>query len=78
MNAQRELRYTCSAQWVPDEGGGSRKAWRLRVTDADGQLLRAVDDVCCSESRAAELEALLARNRVSPKHIIDVLEDWLT
>ena len=78
MNAQPKLQYICTAQWLPDENGGSRKAWRLNLLDADGRLLRAVDDVCGSESRARGLEALLTRNQVSPRHIIDVLEDWLT
>ena len=77
MNAQQELQYSCTAQWLPDEDGGIRKAWCLNVTDANGLLLRAVDDVCGSESRAGALEALLTRNQVSPVHILDVLEDWL-
>jgi len=79
MKRKQELRYTCTAQWV-QENGTPRKAYRLDVLEAGGaapRLLCAVDDVCGDEGRAGQLEALLRRNQVSPKHIIDVLEDWL-
>ena len=80
MKRQRKLRYICTAQWLQDEDENPRKAYRLNVLDAGGKkprLLCAVNDVCGSESRARQLEALLSRNQVSPKHVLDVLEDWL-
>jgi len=79
MKREQKLRYTCTAQWLK-ENGTPRKAYRLHVVDAGGaepRLLCAVDDVCGDESRAGQLEALLNRNQVSPRHIVDVLEDWL-
>ena len=80
MMRQQKLRYICTAQWLHDTQGPPRKAYRLNVLDASGEkprLLCAVNDVCGSESRARQLEALLRRNQVSPKHVMDVLEDWL-
>jgi len=80
MMRQQELRYTCTAQWLQDENGNPRKAYRLNVLDigcTQPRLLCAVNDVCASEHRARQLEGLLDRNQVSPRHILDVLEDWL-
>jgi len=80
MLGQQQLRYICTVQWLQDRNGRPRKAYRLNVLDISGgqpRLLCAVNDVCVSESRARQLEALLTRNQVSPRHIIDVLENWL-
>ena len=81
MKAQQKLHYACTAQCLQDEDGKPREAWRLRVLDISGarpRLLCAVDDICGSENEARQLEALFCRNQVSPKHVIDVLEDWLS
>jgi len=80
MRAHQKLHYACTAQWLHDEDGNPRRAYRLSVLDVSGeqpQLLCAVNDICGDESEARQLEALLRRNRVSPRHVIDVLEDWL-
>jgi len=80
MKRQQKLRYICTAQWLQDNNEPLRKAYRLNVLDTKGKkprLLCAVNDVCGSESRARQLEAYLCRNQVSPKHVLDVLEDWL-
>jgi len=80
MKRQTRLRYICTAQWLQEQNATPRKAYRLNVLDISGRkprLLRAVNDVCASEGRARQLEALLLRNQVSPRHVIDVLEDWL-
>jgi len=80
--ARPKLYYTCTPQLLQDSDGKLRKAFRLSVLDiSEGTdrawLLCTVNDVCGSKSRARQLEALLYRNQVSPKHLIDVLEDWL-
>ena len=76
---QQKLRFSCTAQWLEDEDGRPRKAYRLDVlAGAKPRVLCAVEDICGSEDQARQLEALLTRNQVSPKHVIDVLEDWLS
>ena len=82
MKRQQKLRYVCTAQWLQDNNGPLRKAYRLNVLDISAgtdqaRLLCTVDDVCGSLSQARRLEELLYRNQVAPKHIIDVLENWL-
>jgi len=77
---RQKLRYICTPQWLRDNNGALRKAYRLHVLDISGKrpcLLRTVNDVCSSQGRARQLEALLCRNQVSPRHVLDVLEDWL-
>jgi len=78
--ARPKLDYRCTEQLLRDGSGGTRRAYKLHVLDMSGdrpRLLCAVSDICGSESRARQLEALLCRNQVSPVHIINVLEDWL-
>ncbi|MCL1953065.1 MAG: DUF6514 family protein [Oscillospiraceae bacterium] len=76
MKRRQKLRYVCTAQWIQEDG---RKSYRLDVLSGGlkPRVLCAVSDVCADEARARQLEALLCRNQVSPKHILDVLEDWL-
>ena len=80
--AKPKLYYKCTEQLLQDRGGRTRTAYRLNVLDASegGKLARlvcTVNDVCTNESQARQLEELLFRNQVAPKHIVDVLENWL-
>jgi len=80
MKEMQPLHYACTAQSLRDEDGNPRKAYRFSVLDASGEeprLLCAVDDICACEAQAGQLEDLFRRNQVSPKHVLDVLEDWL-
>jgi len=78
MRTQQKLRYICTEQWLLDDYGNTRKAWRLNVLDADGGVLCAVNDVCGSESQARQLEAYFTRNQISPRHVLNVLDDLLS
>jgi len=80
--ARPKLFYKCTEQFLQERSGRIRKAYRLNVLDISeganrARLLCTVSDVCSSASQARQLEDLLYRNQVSPKHIIDVLENWL-
>jgi len=77
-----KLHYKCTEQLLQDSNGRTREAFQLNVLDISegtnrARLLCTVNDVCGSENRARQLEELLHRNQVAPKHIIDVLENWL-
>ena len=79
MTAQNELRFTCTPQLLLDEDGTFRRAFKFNAIDTDtGKVVYSVNDICSREQDARELEELFRRNRVSPRHIIDVLEDWVT
>ena len=73
------LLYRCVEQTVREEDGSQRRAYGLQVLDTSGPggILRTIDDVCTSGWEASALEALLTRNRVSLRHILDVVEDWV-
>ena len=74
------MHYVCTEQWFSDGDGRPRKAYRLNLLDIGGReprLLCAVDDIVGSESGARQLEAYLTRNQVSPRHLMDVLEDLM-
>ena len=80
--ARPRLFYECTEQFLQEKSGRTRKAYRLNVLDISAgadraRLLCTVSDVCGSESQARQLEDLLYRNQVAPKHIVDVLENWL-
>ena len=80
--ARPKMYYKCTEQLLQERGNRTRKAYRLNVLDVSeggnrARLLCTVNDVCSSESQARQLEALLYRNQVAPKHILDVLENWL-
>ena len=74
---QPNLLYRCTEQTVRDEDGTQRKAYRLNVLEAGGDVLYAIDDICSGSGKARELEALLTRNQVSLVHVLDVVEDWV-
>lgn len=81
MRIQHRLQYVCTVHWVKDEDGRQRKAYRLHVMDTgkkEAQLLLVVNDICSTESDARRLVDYLQRNQLSPKHIMDVLEDWVS
>ena len=75
-----KLEYVCTEQVVKGVDGRRRKAFRFNVVDVSGRqpkLICAVNDVCARADQARELENLFRRNRVEPRHIMDVLEDWI-
>ena len=74
---QPNLLYQCTEQTVRDQNGTQRKAYRLNVSEAGGDVLYAIDDICSGSGEARALEALLTRNQVSLVHVLDVVEDWL-
>ena len=78
MTAQYELQFICTPQLLLDEDGTFRKAFKFNVIDANsGRVVCSVNDICSREQDARDLEELFRRNRISPAHILDVLEDWV-
>ena len=80
--ARQKLFYHCTEQFLQEQSGRIRRTYKLNVLDISAgtdqaRLLCTVDDVCGSESQARLLENLLYRNQVAPKHIVDVIENWL-
>lgn len=81
MKFQQNLRYFCTPQVVRDRQGRIRQTYRFNVLDVSGRqprLICVVNDICSSESEARRLEEYFRRNQISAKHIMDVLEDWVT
>ncbi len=72
--------YAYSEQWLKDEDGTLRRAYRFTASEPKkkgSRLIVAVDDICSSESEARALVDFFRRNEISSHHVMDVLEDWV-